>query len=53
MQEHAAFQNDPSGREEEPDSHPVRSFLLSLQGVTLLLVLLLAFYPAGKCRPGC
>lgn len=45
MQEHATSQNDPSALGNEKDQRPIRGFLFSLSGITLLLVLLLAIYP--------
>jgi hypothetical protein len=45
MQEHATSQSDPSALGKERDLRPVRRFLRSLEGMTLLLVLILAIYP--------
>ena len=45
MQEHATSSGGQSAIETEKELRPIRRFLLSLKGVTLLLVLILAIYP--------
>lgn len=45
MREHATFPRGLSALETEKDSRSLRTFLFSISGMTLLLVLILAIYP--------